>query len=209
MLKFTANQLEEALEKYIPSKALPYCLQWITQNNVSLRITRTRHSKYGDYRPPQKGRGHRISINGDLNEYAFLVTFVHEIAHLNQWKRHQAIYEPHGNLWKQEYKNLMLPLLDENIFPPAIVAALKKYMHNPAATSCTDHNLLRALREFDSDKDQWLTLDEIEFGRPFIIRSGRKFIKKEKLRKNYLCIEMRSRSKYFINPVTEVLLCEN
>lgn len=204
MPNLTITQLEEALKKYIPLKALHYCIGWITENHISLRITRTRHSKYGDYRTPANGKGHRISVNGDLNQYAFLITFVHEVAHLNQWKHHKAIYEPHGKLWKQEYKNLMMPLLEEHIFPPNVVAALKKYMRNPAATSCSDHDLLRALRDYDNGHEKWLTLDEIEMGSEFIIRSGRKFIKKQKLRKNFLCVEMRNRSNYFINPLTEV-----
>lgn len=204
MARLNIEQLEEALKKYVPSKALNYCVEWITQNNISLRISKSRHSKYGDYRPPFKGAGHRISVNGDLNPFAFLITFVHEVAHLNQWKHHKAIYEPHGKLWKNEYKKLMVPLLHENIFPQPVVAALKNYMQNPAATSCTDHDLLKALRQFDAQKDEWITLEEVEINATFRIRTGRKFVKKQKLRKNYSCIEVRTKSIYMINPLTEV-----
>mgnify|MGYP001793339761 CR=1 FL=1 len=208
MSTVTREQLENALKKYVPAPALMYCVDWITDNQISLRISRSRHSKYGDYRPPQKGRGHRISVNGDLNPYAFLVTFVHEVAHLNQWKQHKAILEPHGKLWKTEYKYLMLPLLRKNIFPPNVVAALEKYMHNPAATRCTNHDLLRALRQHDNGKEKWLTLDDIEIGQSFKIQNGRTFIKKEKLRKNYSCVELKSKTIYLINPMTEVILIE-
>lgn len=204
MARLSRDQLENALKAYVPHKALHYCIEWITENNISLRISKSRHSKYGDYRPPFKGAGHRISVNGDLNPYAFLITFVHEVAHLNQWKHYKAIYEPHGRLWKNEYKKLMVPLLHENIFPPRVVRALKNYMQNPAATSCTDHDLLKALREFDPGKEQWLILEEIAAGSVFRIRTGRQFIKKQKLRKNYSCIEVKSKSIYMINPLTEV-----
>jgi hypothetical protein len=204
MAQLNIEQLETALKKYVPAKSLHYCVNWIVQNNISLRISKSRHSKYGDYRPPFKGAGHRISINGDLNPYAFLITFVHEVAHLNQWKHYKAIYEPHGKLWKNEYKKLMMPLLNEHIFPATVVTALKNYMQNPAATSCTDHDLLKALREFDAEKDEWLTLEEIEMNVTFRIRTGRRFIKKQKLRKNYSCVDVRTKNIYMINPLTEV-----
>lgn len=204
MARIGIEQLESALRKYVPEKSLHYCIEWITENNISLRISKSRHSKYGDYRPPFKGQGHRISVNGDLNCFAFLITFVHEVAHLNQWKQHKAIYEPHGKLWKNEYKKLMLPLLHENIFPATVVTALKNYMQNPAATSCTNLHLLKALREFDNRKDEWLTLEEIAMGTAFRISTGRCFVKKEKLRKNFSCVEVGTKNIYMINPVTEV-----
>lgn len=205
MSKVSIEQLETALKKYVPEKALYYCIDWITENKIGLKITKSRHSKYGDYRPPQNGFGHRISINGDLNQFAFLITFIHEVAHLHQWKRYKRIIEPHGKLWKDEYKKLMLPILREKIFPADVVDALMNYMQNPAATSCTDHKLLRTLRNYDMEEEKWMILDEIELDTAFKIRTGRTFIKKEKLRKNYKCLDMRTRHIYFINPITEVM----
>src|SRR5690606_39622106 len=131
MSRVTLTQIEEALRKYVPERAIPYCIEWISENKISLKITRSRNSKYGDYRPPQDGHGHRISINHDLNPYAFLITFIHEVAHLNQWKIRKRITVPHGKEWKNEYKKLMMPILREHIFPPDIVKALNDYMQNP------------------------------------------------------------------------------
>jgi predicted SprT family Zn-dependent metalloprotease len=205
MASLTLAQIEIALKKYVPLRAIPYCINWIAEHKINLRITRSRSSKYGDYRPPQRGLGHRISINHDLNPYAFLITFIHEVAHLNQWKRKKQIIVPHGKDWKEEYQKLMLPILKEQIFPPDVVLALQNYMANPSATSCSDHDLLRALRNYDKPEDRWITLEELNFGTKFKIRTGRVFIKKEKLRKNYSCIDCRTRSIYFINPVTEVM----
>lgn len=205
MSKVTLTQIEEALKKYVPERAIPYCIEWISENKINLKISRSRNSKYGDYRPPQDGYGHRISINHDLNPYAFLITFIHEVAHLNQWKIRKRITVPHGKEWKNEYKKLMMPILREHIFPPDIVKALNDYMQNPAATSCTDHHLLRTLRNYDHPEDRWLTLEEIETGAKFKIRTGRVFIKQHLLRKNFCCIEVKSKSIYFINPVTEVM----
>jgi hypothetical protein len=208
MSKVSLSQLETALQKYVPARAVPYCLQWISENRINLRISKSRSSKYGDYRPPQQGMGHRISVNHDLNQYAFLITFIHEVAHLNQWKRHKRIIEPHGKLWKDEYKKLMIPILQEKIFPVDVVQALQNYMQNPAATSCSDHGLLRTLRNYDAPEDKWVTLEEIEFNIPFKIRTGRVFIKKERVRKNFSCLDAKSKSVYFINPITEVMVVE-
>ncbi len=205
MSKISLLELENALGKYVPARALSYCIGWITEHQIGLKITKSRHSKYGDYRPPQSGFGHRISVNGDLNQFAFLITFIHEVAHLNQWKRYRRIIEPHGKLWKDEYKKLMLPILCEKIFPDDVVEALNSYMQNPSATSCTDHKLLRTLRNYDKEQDKWMMLDEIEYDSVFKIRTGRKFIKKEKLRKNFKCLDARTKHIYFINPVTEVM----
>ena len=48
------------------------CASWIVQN-IHLRITGMRASS-GDYRPPT-GNGHQITVNHDLNPFAFLITF--------------------------------------------------------------------------------------------------------------------------------------
>jgi hypothetical protein len=205
MAKVSLVHIEEALKKYVPEKSIPYCLDWIVEHKINLRITRSRSSKYGDYRPPQKGLGHRISVNHDLNPYAFLITFIHEVAHLNQWKRKKMIIVPHGKDWKEEYKKLMIPMLHAHIFPPDVVQALRSYMENPSATSCSDHELLRTLRKYDKEEDKWTTLEEIAFGTTFKIRTGRVFVKRDRLRKNYSCMEVRTKSTYFINPITEVM----
>ena len=47
MAKVTLEFIEEALKKYVPHKAIKYCVQWIEEHQINLKITRSRNSKYG------------------------------------------------------------------------------------------------------------------------------------------------------------------
>ena len=140
------NQLERnqsILQKYIPEKAVPTVAEWIYKFDFKLKIKKSRATKLGDYRPPVKGQNHLITINHDMNKYAFLITLIHEIAHLSNWNKHKDSVKTHCDEWKFHYKILMQSLLNPEIFPADIIIALRKYMNNPAASSCSDTNLLR------------------------------------------------------------------
>ena len=78
---------QSILDKYLPEQAVPVIAQWIYKYDFKLKIKKSRSSKYGDYRPPVKGQNHLITINHDLNKYAFLITLVHEIAHLTNFNK--------------------------------------------------------------------------------------------------------------------------
>lgn len=199
------SELTRAFSKYVPSKSLDACIDWIVEHKIAVRITKSRNSKYGDYRPPHDGRGHRISINHDLNKYAFLLTFSHEVAHLITFNKFRFRIDPHGKEWKSEFKRLMIPFLKSDIFPKDLVVAINGYMNNPAASSCSDITLMRTLAKYDKRDERWKLLEEIALNTPFRIRSGREFIKGELLQKNFCCTCLKSKHKYVINPLTEVL----
>jgi len=199
------SELTRAFSKYVPSKSLDVCIDWIVEHKIAVRITKSRNSKYGDYRPPHDGRGHRISINHDLNKYAFLLTFSHEVAHLITFNKFRFRIDPHGKEWKSEFKRLMIPFLKSDIFPKDLVVAINGYMNNPAASSCSDITLMRTLAKYDKRDERWKLLEEIALNTPFRIRSGREFIKGELLQKNFCCTCLKSKHKYVINPLTEVM----
>jgi len=198
------KQLIQQLQRYTPSGTATVLANWILQYKISVKITPPRLSKLGDYRPPQKGHGHRISINGSLNPYSFLITFVHEVAHLITWEKHEARVQPHGIEWKLNFKKLMQQFLNEQVFPKDILHALRNYMSNPAASSCTDDRLQRVLANYDPNHQDrnWHYLDEIPFKAYFVI--GRIFQKIEKLRKNFKCIEWQSKREFRISPLMKV-----
>lgn len=200
----TIEKIRAGLSRYVPEPALDHCVKWIAEYRFHLRITRGRHSKYGDYRPPKNGKGHIITINRDLNPYAFLITFVHEVAHLAAFIRTQSLRNPHGPEWKKEFQSLIFPLLNTHVFPEDLLPHVRKYISNPAATSCTDTDLLRALKKYNHDADDWQHLEDIEEGTMFRLRTGRIFIKKQLVRKNFLCIDPNTKHKYTINPLMEV-----
>lgn len=192
------------LAKYIPLEAAQIIAQWIAENSCQFTISRSRKSKFGDYRPPYAGKGHRISINNNLNEYAFLITTVHEFAHLKTWNEHKNRFKPHSLVWKNNFKELMQPFFALEIFPEDIKTAVSSYLSNPSASSCTDLDLYRALQRYDKAKEGHVVLEHLPQDRLFALSSGRIFEKGPKLRKRYRCIERPSGKVYLFNPLAEV-----
>src|SRR5215470_6835604 len=126
------EQLQKIIRPYIPEEATEIVVKWIQDFKVALTITQSRKSVFGDYRWPQDGKGHRISVNGDLNQYAFLITFVHEMAHLTSWEKHRNNVSAHGKEWKHEFRVLMDEFSGKRIFPGDIRTAFKQHLIAPA-----------------------------------------------------------------------------
>ncbi|TNE79098.1 MAG: sprT domain-containing protein [Bacteroidetes bacterium] len=198
------RELENGLLKYIPEPTVPLLAAWVIDYNIHLRISRSRSSKLGDYRPPQQGHGHRISINHNLNPYAFLVTLVHEIAHLTCWNSYQNRVEPHGKEWKMEYQKLMVPVIELGIFPEDVHLALMSYLRNPAASSCTDTQLQKTLSRYD--ENPVIHLDDIPEGARFQLVNGMVMTKGEKRRTRYRCQAEHNQRFYLVSGVAEVEL---
>ena len=83
------------LEDHVPAESLSLLNQLIDKNDVDLKMVNERVTRHGDYRKLPNGK-HRITINQNLNEYRFLITLVHEIAHLEAFKAHGKLIKPHG-----------------------------------------------------------------------------------------------------------------
>lgn len=195
----------QTLSHYVPTGLAPELVDWLLANKAMLRITKGRKSKFGDYRAPNGAHGHRISVNHDLNPYAFLVTLLHEMAHLDTWVQYEHRVQPHGAEWKASFRKILLPYLQGTVFPSDIQEALVGYLKNPAASSCTDAPLYKALRRYDAKFQQegWVHLDDFT-DRIFQIEDGRQFEKLEKLRKFYLCRLVGTQKKFRISPVAMV-----
>ena len=192
------------LSKYIPSDAAPIISQWINDSGCRFKVTRSRSTKLGDYRAPFRGSSHQITVNHDLNPYAFLMTTVHEFAHLKTYQEHKNKVKPHGEEWKSNFKSLIQPFLKLNIFPMDVVIAINNYMNNPAASSCTDLNLYRALKKYDSKISSALHVEELADNAIFQLKNGRVFQKMEKVRKRYKCLELATKKIYLFHPIAEV-----
>ena len=201
------SQLERnqsILHKYIPEKAVETIAEWIYIYDFKLRIKKSRSTKYGDYRPPMKGSNHLITVNYDMNKYAFLITLVHEIAHLTNFNKHKNAVKPHGEEWKLHFKLLMNRFLNPDVFPDDVILALRKYMNNPAASSCSDINLLRVLKKYNV-QEGLILLEDVPEGKHFTYNETRRFVRGEQVRKRIKCKEVGSNRMYLFNPVTEVM----
>ncbi len=200
------STISDVLAKYMPAPAVPICATWIVKLNIHLRITKSRASKYGDYRPARGTDAHIITVNHNLNQYSFLITFIHEVAHLLCEKKYSRFVSPHGREWKNEYAALLNFIISKNIFPADIEAALRQYVKDPAASSCTDENLLRVLKSHDRNENEKVTfLEELPHGSMFRLNSSKKvFVKGGLMRKRFQCFEHSSRTEYRVSALAEV-----
>jgi hypothetical protein len=128
---------------------------------------------------------------------------LHEVAHLVTFNEHKNTVNPHGTEWKRNFQKLMQPFLTPDIFPLEVFAALRKYLQNPAASSCSDIHLLRTLKLHDEDNST-IFLEHLPIHTVFLYNGSRVFKKGERIRKRYKCIEIKSGVIFLFNPITEV-----
>jgi hypothetical protein len=193
-----------ALSAFMPKGAVDMVMQYLVQYKVHLTITRERKSILGDYRFAVNGKNHRISVNGNLNEFAFLITLLHELAHLVAFLRYGKAIASHGREWKQVYGEILHEFLAPGIFPPDIAREVSSTLRNPAAGSCAEDGLLRALRKYDSHDSNKKLVEEIAEGQLFQTDDGRIFKRGSQLRKRIRCLEAKTGKVYLFSPVYEV-----
>jgi SprT protein len=192
------------LKQYLPEGSFDEVAYYLQHYKVQLTITRERSSVLGDYRNSFAEKNHRISVNGNLNAYAFLVTLLHELAHLFTYERFGHRVPAHGKEWKNEYSKVLAQFLLKKIFPPDIHKALLKTLQNPSASSCADVPLLRVLHQYDVKKEGVTLIESLPQGALFKIKGGRTFKKEEKVRKRFRCVEVTTGKIYLFSPVYEV-----
>lgn len=198
----------EILKKYLPEQSVEKIAEWIVVYDFKLKIKKERSTRLGDYTSPHSGLNHTITINHNLNKFAFLITLVHEIAHLVTYNQHKNSVNPHGREWKQNFQVLMQPFLSTDIFPLEVFAALRKYMGNPAASSCSDIQLLRTLKLHDENSDT-VFLEYLPANALFLYNGSRIFQKGEKIRKRFKCREISTGAIYLFNALAEVEFFES
>lgn len=204
----TKSELAEKISKKLPEGTALYAVELMIKYKIQLKLSKPRSSKFGDYRAPHRHDNyHRISINTDLNPFSFLTTFLHEVAHLVAFEKFRNRIEPHGKEWKHEFKLLLAPIVHEHTLPNDIQHALKQYMHDPAASSCSDAGLMKVLAKYD--KDAKPLLEQIPIGTLFKLDTGRIFKKGKKLRSWYQCFEQPSNKEYRISGISKVEIIES
>lgn len=193
-----------ALQQYLPPGSFEGVLHYIQHYKVHLTITRERSSILGDYRHRHGTDHHRISVNGSLNPYAFLITLLHELAHLFTYEQHGSRVQAHGTEWKQQFGRVLAQFIEQKIFPADVEQALLHTLQNPAASSCADEKLLRVLYCYDAKKDGHLLIEQLADGAVFSIKGGRTFKRGQRVRKRYRCTEIATGKVYLFSPVYEV-----
>lgn len=192
------------LQSYLPPGSFDEVLYYLQHYKVHLTISKKRDSILGDYRHAMTDKAHRISVNGNLNKYSFLITLLHELAHLFTYEKHGHRVMAHGQEWKNEFGKILAKFLLQKCFPPDIEKALLRTLQNPAASSCGDEKLLRVLHQYDEKKEGVNLVEQLTEGALFSIKGGRIFKKGEKIRKRFKCIEVKTGKYYLFSPVYEV-----
>ncbi|RRQ47424.1 sprT domain-containing protein [Maribacter algicola] len=197
--------MEEILGKYLPERSVNPCLELIKDHRVHLKIVNERVTRHGDYRRLPDGK-HLITVNATLNKYRFLITLVHEIAHLVAFEKYGRRIKPHGLEWKRTFQYLMLPFLRPEIFPSKLLPLLAIHFKNPKASSSTDARLSIALQHFDTQEKDKTYVFQLPFGSVFRIYNGKLFKKGNKRVKRFECVEVKTGRVYLFQPNAEVEL---
>lgn len=203
------QKLYQILVRHVPEDAVHYCLDLWGTIPFNFKVTRKRNSKLGDYRFDQRNGSHSISVNFDLNQYSFLITYIHELAHLLTTERFGRKTQPHGKEWKSNFRELMEPVMTDLIFPDEILKPLHKHMKNPKASTYADSHLVQALRQFDEHESDLVPLSILGEGDTFEFNNG--MYKKLNLRRTrVLCQQADTSRKYLISKMALVrILKEN
>ncbi len=196
--------MKHIITPYLPEHAVDAIFEMIKLYGVNLKIVNERVTRHGDYRKDAQGY-HQITVNANLNKYRFLITLVHEIAHLAAFEKYGRNIKPHGQEWKYTFQQLMVPFIRPEIFPNQLLPLLARHFRNPKASSDTDATLSIALKQFD-EKSEKNYIFEIPYGSNFRIHNGKIFKKGAQRVKRFECLEVSTGKIYLFNPNAEVEL---
>ena len=180
---------------HFPPKVAEYCFQLWHDYPFDFIVSKSRHSKLGDYRfSPQKG--HQITVNRNLNSYAFLVTYLHEVAHLLTYLTYKNKVLPHGEEWKNSFRTIFEPILEEDLLPDELINVLKSYLVNPSATSTGHGPLVDVLKTYDASNSS-ITLHALPENQIFLLKNL-ELIKGKLRRTRYFCREANTGKLYLV-----------
>jgi hypothetical protein len=197
-----------SISQYLPDNTLEDVLSFINRYKVQLTITRARKSVLGDYRNAHGTENHRISVNGNLNKYSFLITLLHELAHLVTYETYRHRVQPHGREWKDSYAAILRVFLEKQVFPGDIAMELHRSLHNLGASSCSEPGLMRVLKNYDNDSIGLSLVEDLKPGEWFVTRDNKVYIMEKKIRTRYLCTAYPSKKQYLFNGLYEIKILE-
>lgn len=197
------------LADYLPDDTFEPVLTYLNHYKVHLTIAKSRASVLGDYRHKIDTQHHRISVNGNLNPYAFLITLLHELAHLITFEQHGRRAGSHGREWKNNYGQLLARFIEKKIFPKEIETELQRSLHNPGASSCSEEGLQRVLYRYDKRREHYYLVETLPPGALFALPDGRVFKKGKQRRKRFECTELKTGRLYLFSPIHEVYAPEH
>jgi len=198
---------EKDVAPFLPENCAADICNLLNGHGILLHIKKHRYSKSGDFTVDGKTGKRKISVNGTLNKYAFLITLVHEIAHLYVWEKFRPVVRPHGKEWKETFIELMRPFMQKNIFPPDIERALARYLSNPGASTSGNKRLALTLLNYSGCNET--RLEQLPDGARFKLHNGMVMKKLTIMRTRYKCLCINNNKIYSVSPLTEVIPLDN
>lgn len=194
------RQLNSPFYSRLPQNARSYCQGLLERIPVAIKLTHSRSTKWGDYRFGPRVES-RISLNHDLPEPFFLLTFIHEYAHHIVHLKYGRKVMPHGKEWKHTFRELMLPLLVPEVYDEEILPVLTRHMANPKANATSDQHLHRIAQErMGIDQTR---VEELSSGSEFTFRK-RHYRVVGKVRKRIMCERLEDRRRFLFQPNTPI-----
>jgi len=201
---------KDILRSYIPEKSIDAVFDLLDLFPIKLKIVKPRKRIHGSYRKPKtKTDSHLITVNSNLNLYTFLITLLHEIAHLQAYINYKSL--GHGDDWKNCFAALLKQFIALNVFPDDVKSALKKHIQNIKSSDFLDIYLTKTLQEYDKKSllfRETLTLEELPEKSIFLF-GNKKMEKQTLIRKYYLCKELKTNKLYRCHPLMSVSLLVN
>ena len=202
-MKTKRSQYTLILSKYLPGEFIEDVVELLIAYPVIFKITKPRKTKQGDFRAGLKNEKHQITVNGNLNRYAFLITTLHEFAHLITYNEYGRRVAPHGKEWKDQYARLILPVIQSKKLPADVEKVLLNSLVNVKASSCSDLHLQRTLLKYDKSCNDNVPLESLDKNCIFAL-NGKTFKKGILRRTRFLCTEENSKRQYLVNALAQV-----
>jgi hypothetical protein len=190
------------LSKYLPANFIEIVVELLVKYPVKFRVAKPRKTKLGDFRANRDGL-HQITVNGDLNPYSFLITTIHEFAHLVTFEEYKGRVKPHGKEWQLTYSKMIYPVIESGNLPKDVSDVLLNSLINVKASSCTDQNLSRVLIKYDKPVEGLILLEELPSKSVFSL-SGKNFTKGNLRRTRYVCMDNSNNKRYLISALAQV-----
>ncbi len=191
-----SEKVQNVLVRHVPAESVDHCMALWHRYDFDFRLRKSRVTKIGDF-TFRTDRAARITVNQDLHPYLFLITYIHEVAHVMVHRQFGNRVPGHGNEWKTAFQQILGPVLTESIFPNELLLAIRQHMIDPMATTFSDPGLMKVFRRYDSNAKTVTFLSDIPEGAVFGLR-GRWFKKGKTKRTRVLCQEVKSKRKYLV-----------
>ena len=179
------SKLYAILSNHVPENAIHYCYDLWQKTPFHFRLANDRKTKLGDFKVNLKTDDFTISVNKSLHPYLFLITYVHEVAHLRTYLSYGKKVSPHGQRWQESFSATIKPLISDLIFPTSLIPLLEKHFEKPKATFYADVRLSKALLHYQNPS-KGIKVDELNPGDEFLW-NGQKYEFLKRRRTRALC----------------------